>query len=55
MTQEESLAKAKRQLKRAKSGKEVAEAMRGHFKNMVIKQKATNYVAALKEYSTPLF
>ena len=35
MTQEESLAKAKRELKIAKTGKEVAEAMMGHFKHMV--------------------
>ena len=54
MTQEESLVRAKRKLKSAKTGKEVAAAMMGHFKNMVVKEKSLHLEEALVEYSTPL-
>jgi hypothetical protein len=55
MTQEESLARARRELKMAKNGKEVAEAMMGHFKTVIKERASTDRAEALIEYSIPLY
>ncbi len=56
MTQEESFAQAKRKIKLAKTGKEIAEAMIAHFKTFPkIEKKASPYEDALNILNAPLF